>query len=167
MMDSHADSTIVLVTKFPVKGVSKTRLYPTLGEEKAFTLARAMFADLLNSFATCAGKKVIYTPKHSISEAAEFCRFVCPRWSEWSVEPMGGVATDLSSSDLTSLLSYALRLQHYSLTLLSHDRKVDTYITLHCFKATYSRCISIIQLHSVHIIPSQICLSEHIHNSHP
>jgi hypothetical protein len=109
MMDCHANSTIVLVTKFPVKGVSKTRLYPTLGEEKAFTLARAMLADLLNSFATCAGKKVIYTPKHSISDAVEFCRLVCPRWDEWSVEPMGGGVTDLASSDLTCLLSHALR----------------------------------------------------------
>ena len=83
--NSHSNihnNTVIMVAKFPTKGVSKTRLYPILGEENTFILAQAMLADLLNSFSSFAsfppGRKILCTPERSLSDAAEFCRTVCP-----------------------------------------------------------------------------------------
>ena len=115
---SMTDATIVLVAKFPSKGVSKTRLYSTLGVEKTFFLAKAMLSDLLNTFSSSQklqsrGRKILYTPAHSINDANAFCRLVCSRYDDWIACPMGdgtdqGIL-DLSSSNLTSVLTNALR----------------------------------------------------------
>ena len=89
--------------------ISKTRLFPILGEDGALCLARAMLADLLRSFSTAAGLKILYTPGHSLTAATDFCCIACPSGKQWSVHPMGGGINDLASSDLSSLLSHALR----------------------------------------------------------
>ena len=41
-------SAVVLVTKVPLVGSSKTRLIPTLGEAGAMALATAMLTDIFN-----------------------------------------------------------------------------------------------------------------------
>ena len=120
------NATIVLVTKFPTKGVSKTRLYSTLGEEATFALAKAMLSDLLNTFSSPqlstsdVGRKILYIPERSISDAYEFCQSVCPQYENWNICAMdnglGSATLDLSSSNLTTVLTNALR---YSIRLSS------------------------------------------------
>ena len=115
---SMTDATIVLIAKFPSKGVSKTRLYATLGEEKTFLLAKAMLSDLLNTFSSpqnsqSTARRILYTPEHSMNDANAFCQLVCSRHDDWIICPMGdgtdqGIL-DLSSSNLTSVLTNALR----------------------------------------------------------
>ena len=102
-------SCLLLVAKFPTRGVSKTRLFPILGEDRALCLAKAMLADLLKSFSTAAGLKILYTPRDSQAAASDFCRTACPGEKQWSVNPMGGGMNNLASSDLSSILSHALR----------------------------------------------------------
>ena len=112
MKSSSNDSTLILVTKFPTKGVSKTRLYPVLGEENAFLLAEAMLTDLLRSFSSVPARKILYVPHQSQSMATDFSKAVCPPWAQWSIQPMpmNDESDSLTSSDLGSLLSHALRL---------------------------------------------------------
>lgn len=109
---SSNDSTLILVTKFPTKGVSKTRLYPVIGEDNAYLLARAMLTDLLNSFSSIPARKILYVPHQSQSIAADFCKECSPLWDQWTVQPMP-IEEDTSTltlSDLSRLLSHALRL---------------------------------------------------------
>lgn len=115
MKSSSKDSTLILVTKFPTKGVSKTRLYPAIGEDNAFLLAKAMLNDLLSTFLSIPARKILYVPNQSQLEATEFCKAVHPLCGQWSIEPMpiGDEPDSLTSSDLGSLLSHALRLQLY------------------------------------------------------
>lgn len=115
MKSSAVDSTLILVTKFPTKGVSKTRLYPAIGEDNAFLLAKAMLNDLLSTFSYIPARKILYVPHKSQLEATEFCKEVHSLRGRWSIEPMpiGDEPDSLTSSDLGSLLSHALRLQLY------------------------------------------------------
>ena len=109
-MDAFRESScLLLVTKFPTRGISKTRLFPILGEDRALCLAKAMLADLLKSFSTATGLKILYTPGDSQAAATDFCRAACPGEEQWSVHPMGGGMNNLASSDLSSILSHALR----------------------------------------------------------
>ena len=112
MKCSSNDSTFILVTKFPTKGVSKTRLYPAIGEDNAYQLAKAMLSDLLNSFSSISAKKILYVPHKSQSLATDFCRECSPLWDQWSVQPMPieDEANRVTPSDLSNLLSHALRL---------------------------------------------------------
>lgn len=64
---------IVLLTKFPTKGISKTRLYDSIGIENAYLLAIAMLSDLLLSLKKEIGKKVLYIPKQSLLNGRNFC----------------------------------------------------------------------------------------------
>jgi hypothetical protein len=112
MKCSSNDSTLILVTKFPTKGISKTRLYPAIGEDNAYLLARAMLTDLLNSFSVISARKILYVPHQSQSIAIDFCKECSSLRDQWSVQPMPieDEANKLSSSDLSRLLSHALRL---------------------------------------------------------
>lgn len=109
---SSNDSTLILVTKFPTKGVSKTRLYPAIGKDNAYQLAKVMLIDLLNSFSSIPARKILYVPHQSQSIAAEFCKGCSPVWDQWSVQPMPieEETSTLTLSDLSRLLSHALRL---------------------------------------------------------
>jgi 2-phospho-L-lactate guanylyltransferase (CobY/MobA/RfbA family) len=119
MKCSSNDSTLILVTKFPTKGVSKTRLYPAIGEENAYQLAKAMLTDLLNSFSSIPARKILYVPHKSQSLATDFCKEFSPLWDQWSVQPMPieDETNRVTSSDLSNLLSHALRLVCHGSTL--------------------------------------------------
>jgi hypothetical protein len=66
------DDLIILLAKFPTKGVSKTRLYDSIGIENAHLLSIAMLSDLLSSLNMEIGKKVLYIPKHSVNDGIHF-----------------------------------------------------------------------------------------------
>ena len=127
---------LILVTKYPTIGISKTRLIPILGEENTFNLSKSMLSDLLNSFSTSLipkeknipegkkipegknipegkkvpeGKKILYLPEHSIVDAEQFCKLNCDEHVQWRTYPMGGGTMDLKSSNLTNILTHALR----------------------------------------------------------
>jgi hypothetical protein len=148
---TEPEDLIILLAKFPTKGVSKTRLYDSIGIENAHLLSIAMLSDLLLSLNMEIGKKVLYIPKQSVNDGIHFCERLnynnnddndnnhnrnhnknsnnnddsnCTtntsydsknnddnhpihKKSSWSIEPMGG-DLDLKSSDLGSILKYAL-----------------------------------------------------------
>lgn len=51
-------SAIVVVSKCPIRGKSKTRLIPLLGEEGAATLAKAMLSDVLMTLTHCVSDEI-------------------------------------------------------------------------------------------------------------
>jgi glycosyltransferase A (GT-A) superfamily protein (DUF2064 family) len=52
-MSVMVDGVIVIVAKCPIKGKSKTRLIPLLGEDGSVDLAAAMLSDVLLTIDRC------------------------------------------------------------------------------------------------------------------
>jgi hypothetical protein len=55
-INSRSSGVIVIVAKCPIKGKSKTRLMPLLGEQGSVDLARAMLSDVLLTIEHCVSK---------------------------------------------------------------------------------------------------------------
>src|SRR4051812_36842483 len=84
------DNALVMMTKMPVPGASKTRLVPPLSYEEAADLAGAMIEDQLQNLSCFDDARLFltYTP----SDAADFFAGVHP--GEWSFAQEGAELGD-------------------------------------------------------------------------
>jgi glycosyltransferase A (GT-A) superfamily protein (DUF2064 family) len=87
--DSPLQGTIVVVAKCPIRGKSKTRLIPLLGQDGSVALAKAMLSDVLLSIDKCSAlanvhKILLYAP--GTSEGLEIMKTI--------LEGLGLVAVD-------------------------------------------------------------------------
>ncbi|CAM9288773.1 unnamed protein product [Ascophyllum nodosum] len=104
-------ATLVLVSKYPTLGSSKTRLIPAFGTLLATELAMAMLTDLLRRFATedadCEFRKVfVYAPSSAGPAVAKKLKELGLDES-WEAEPVAE-GTALRESGLTMILESAL-----------------------------------------------------------
>lgn len=99
---------LVLVSKLPAAGASKTRLAREIGEARALAFAEASLRDLLARFGGCAShaSTLLFAPPEA---AAPFAALLREEGVEarWRLEPMA--AGDLAASDLGARLAAALR----------------------------------------------------------
>ncbi|CAN0343016.1 unnamed protein product [Pylaiella littoralis] len=104
-------ATLVLVSKYPTPGSSKTRLIPALGAVLAAKLAMAMLQDLLRRFSiedpTREIRKVfVYAPPSAGPAVTQMLKDLGLD-KTWDAEPVSG-GTALRESGLTGILEAAL-----------------------------------------------------------
>ncbi|CAM9361477.1 unnamed protein product, partial [Hapterophycus canaliculatus] len=104
-------ATLVLVSKYPTPGASKTRLIPAFGTALAAQLAMAMLKDLLSRFAiedsTREFRKVfVYAPPSAGSAVNKMLKDMGLD-KTWDAEPVSA-GTPLRESGLTNILESAL-----------------------------------------------------------
>eukprot|EP00937_MAST-01D_sp_MAST-1D-sp2_P002267 g2267.t1 len=105
--------TLILVSKLPTLGKSKTRLIPRLGQAAALELATAMLTDLLQRLGSsptlrCVDKVLLFAPGDAGDAAARLLRG-CGQAGAWSARPMlSGAQQSLTASDLGAKLAAAL-----------------------------------------------------------
>ncbi|CAM9395188.1 unnamed protein product, partial [Ectocarpus sp. 8 AP-2014] len=109
--DAGRRATLVLVSKYPTPGSSKTRLIPALGEALAAQLAMAMLQDLLQRFSIedPAGefrKVFVYAPPSAGPSVNKMLKDMGLD-KTWDAEPVSS-GTPLRESGLTTILEAAL-----------------------------------------------------------
>mmetsp|Transcript_13262 Transcript_13262/g.21710 ORF Transcript_13262/g.21710 Transcript_13262/m.21710 type:complete len:379 (+) Transcript_13262:90-1226(+) len=113
LRDIKLQHVIVVVAKIPSKGVSKSRLIPSLGEEATLTVAEALLLDTIGVVSRVEGNQhriLYFAPSHAAEHAYKMLSMACAEsdsLDSWELLPMPEV-TKLSSHKLTALLAHAL-----------------------------------------------------------
>lgn len=109
--DEATTATLILVSKYPYPGVSKTRLAASIGEANAATIAHACLQDLLSNIGNAAftfniRRWLLFAPPEAVDDMALLVQD-CGVRERWSLVPISAT-NNLKSSNLSAILSDAL-----------------------------------------------------------